>query len=127
MTRWTYGALLTFLGVAGTFAGELSPAGDAAPELSNRHCAAYGRGFFVVRGSDTCIKISGYISGGATFATGPGYPNVGGAFNLPPPSSGIDSGAGVSGDMRFETPIGPGQVSIAVRHGPYPQSHLDDQ
>jgi Porin subfamily len=127
MPRWVFGAVLIFAGMVEPFAGELVPPGDTAPAPANRHCAGYGRGFFAVRGSDNCIKITGYISAGATFVTGPGYPAVGGSFNLPPPSSGIDSGAGVSGDMRFETPLGPGQVSIAIRHGPYPQSHFADQ
>jgi hypothetical protein len=125
MPRWVYGAILMFPGIASPFAAELGPPGDAAP--ADGHCAGYGRGFFAVKGSDTCIKITGYISAGATFLTGPGYPNFGGSFNLPPPSSGMDSGAGVSRYMRFDTPLGPGQMSIAVRHGPYPQSHLADQ
>ena len=88
-----------------------------APAPAINRCAAYGLGFFSVKGSDTCMRISGYVgadvgfgSGGATAASGAPAANL-----------------GLSGDVRFNTPMGPGKLAVGVRHGALPPGSSSDQ
>ena len=50
-------ALLT---VAGAQAADL-PTRKAAPVEYVRVCDAYGAGFFFIPGTDTCLRIGGYV------------------------------------------------------------------
>jgi hypothetical protein len=80
-------------------------AAEAAP--ANAHCAALGDGFFAVAGSSTCLRISGHVSAGVGFVAGGAN---GHAFAAPVTSSATEGG--VAGDMRFDTPMGPGRVYV---------------
>ena len=126
MNLWKLSMLLLLLGPGFAWAGDGASTRQGAQTSSNRHCAVYGPGYFAVKGSDTCIKISGYISAGTEFSSGPTGAAANDIFN-PPPSSHIDTGLGVASDMRFETAAGPGEVSIAVRRGPLQHFPLDAQ
>lgn len=46
-----------------TKSGKLLPLKGAA---SRNSCAAFGPGFVRVEGSDTCVKVGGYVSSGAS-------------------------------------------------------------
>ena len=85
----------------------------AGPAVDHR-CDSFGPGFFAVKGSDACIRVGGYIDAGATFASGSNAVNAGRIYNQAP-AAGLSSSAGVSGDIAFDTPLGPGLVSIGIR------------
>jgi len=54
--------------VAGSaFAADL-PAKKAAPAAAVTACPAFGAGFFTIPGSDTCIKLGGYMNNLTTFS-----------------------------------------------------------
>ena len=53
------GAAASFLAVAGAQAADLP--GRVAPAAYVKICDAYGAGFFYIPGTDTCLKIGGYV------------------------------------------------------------------
>jgi hypothetical protein len=110
MGRWGLGLLTAAAIVEAASAQDVSqsPRTDQAA-AAQAHCAALGPGFFAVTGSTTCMRISGHVSAGAGFvATG--------ANGRAPssPVAGTFTEEGVSGDFRFDTPIGPGRVYVHV-------------
>jgi len=54
------GSSATLVAVAGAQAADL-PSKKAAPATYVKICDAYGAGFFVIPGTDTCVKIGGYV------------------------------------------------------------------
>jgi len=54
------GSSATLVAVAGAQAADL-PSKKAAPATYVKVCDAYGAGFFVIPGTDTCVKIGGYV------------------------------------------------------------------
>lgn len=96
---------------APAYAGDVSPpaAKDVSPEQAR--CQALGEGYFAVKGSTSCIKISGYISAGVDF---------GGAAKRtegPAPSHVVgfsENSAGVSIETRFDTELGPGRIYVEI-------------
>lgn len=77
-------------------------------------CKAMGEGFYAVAGSNTCVKISGYIGTGVVFAS---------PVRVTPPIAGpsarhdtsfFEKGAGVSLEARFDTELGPGRLYVQV-------------
>jgi hypothetical protein len=84
----------------------------ASPDQTQ--CKLLGDGFYAVKGSTACVRISGYIAAGVTFAAPPrlGAP-AGGAF-APRPGAGADTHAGASVDARFDTEFGPSRLYIQV-------------
>jgi hypothetical protein len=113
MGRLTLTILAAILVVEAAQAQETSPgaknARAAEAAVANAHCAALGEGFFAVAGSSTCIRISGHVSAGVGFATS----SVNGhAFAAPVTGSAVEEG--VAGDVRFDTPMGPGRVYVNV-------------
>jgi hypothetical protein len=113
MGRLGLGLLAALAGVAPAFAQEAPPDAEsqAAAASANAHCAALGEGFFAVTGSSACMRISGHVSAGVGFAAG----GVNGRI-LGAPTTGSFTEEGVSGDLRFETPIGPGRVYVHVHN-----------
>ena len=85
---------------------------EPAPAVNR--CAAYGPGFFSVKGSDTCMRIGGYVGADVGFGSG-------GAQAAP------SGNLGLSGDVRFNTPMGPGKVAVGVRRGALPPGASTDQ
>ena len=113
MDRMGVGLLAALVMVQAAHAQDGPPGGDFGKSMADAHCAALGEGFFAVKGSSACIKISGHISAGVGFATGAaaGGHSFGGA-----PITGSATEEGVTGDMRFDTPIGPGRVYVDVHN-----------
>jgi opacity protein-like surface antigen len=93
------------------FAGDLFQ--PQVPSGEQARCSALGEGFYAVKGSNGCIKISGYIAAGADFAA-PGA-KASGAF-APKPNGGLTSQTAVSAEVRLDTPLGPGRLYVQVGH-----------
>jgi|GEM_PF-6854405 hypothetical protein len=104
-------AALAMIEAAAAQEAPSSASGDQAAAAANAHCAALGPGFFAVAGSSACMRISGHVSAGAGFATAGASGHA-----LAAPATGSFTEEGVSGDIRFDTPIGPGRVYIHVRN-----------
>src|SRR6185312_6971586 len=64
------GSAAGVLAVAGAHAADLPV--KAKPVEYVKVCSAYGAGFFYVPGTDTCIKIGGWVRAEYTFQTGTG-------------------------------------------------------
>jgi hypothetical protein len=54
------GSAATLVAVAGAQAADL-PSKKAAPATYVKVCDAYGAGFFYIPGTDTCLKVGGYV------------------------------------------------------------------
>jgi hypothetical protein len=119
-------ALAVLLGANSVWAVDTLSTHRAAPVIEGHRCAADGPGYFVVPGSDNCIKISGYVGAGAQFATGPGNAQTNELFGSAP-ATGVVSGIGVATDMKFQTPTGSCRVSIGIRCGQFQNLPADDQ
>jgi len=52
------GSSATLVAVAGAQAADL-PSKKAAPATYVKVCDAYGAGFFVIPGTDTCVRVGG--------------------------------------------------------------------
>ncbi|MCZ0736619.1 porin [Phreatobacter sp. AB_2022a] len=80
--RLLAGAASLILGAAGAQAADLP--GKAAPAEYVRVCDTYGVGFFFIPGTDTCLRIGGFVRADFIASTNPGNrvnnnPNVPGA------------------------------------------------
>ena len=80
--RLLAGAASLILGSAGAHAADLP--GKAAPAEYVRVCDTYGAGFFFIPGTDTCLRIGGFVRADYIVQTSPGNrlnnnPNVPGA------------------------------------------------
>jgi hypothetical protein len=84
---------------------------DQAADVAQAHCAALGPGFFAVTGSSACMRISGHVSAGAGFVAAGANSHAAAA-----PITGTFTEEGVSGDVRFDTPIGPGRIYVHVHN-----------
>ncbi len=89
------GSAAGFVAIAGAQAADLPVKAKAVQYV--KICSLYGAGFYYIPGTDTCIKLGGYVQADANFN--------GGNYNQPPwgspagvPNSGIDA-QGRSGDM----------------------------
>jgi len=91
------------------FAGSETSASRPVPAVDHR-CDAYGPGYFAIKGSDACVGVGGYIGADAVFASAP-------RATAPPvlKRSGLGSGVGVSGEIIFDTPLGPGKITVGTR------------
>jgi hypothetical protein len=105
-------------------ASDVLPPGESAPTNADLRCAALGEGFFAVAGSSACVQISGHISAGANFGSGAPAAHTAPHFTTPAANK-FDGETAVSGDLRFDTPAGPGRVYIDVRKDTY--SHWVDK
>jgi hypothetical protein len=115
MNRWGL-AVLAAVAVAGAAHGQDAPSSGKNPQAAevaaaNAHCAALGEGFFAVAGSSTCMRISGHVSAGMGFATGGAATHAFAATR-----TGTVTEEGVSSDVRFDTPMGPGRVYVHVQN-----------
>ena len=79
-------------------------------------CNAIGEGFYAVKGSNACIKISGYVAAGADFIA-PGAKGSGAV--APRPTGGLNSETAVSAEVRLDTPLGPGRLYVQIGHDAY--------
>jgi hypothetical protein len=104
---WAIRGLLTFgLALAGpATAGDalFAPQANGAPHAG---CVNLGPGYFPIKGSKACAKITGYVAADTNFGPARSYPR--------PLALGFAPLGGASADVRFDTPYGPGQVHFSV-------------
>ena len=110
MNRWGSGFALALVFAHGSLAGGLQTSTQAKTRVNDR-CAALGQGFFTVRGSDACVRISGHISAGAGFGGEAARVGASGFDFGPSPLIGAEA---ASGDLRFNTPNDPARVYLNV-------------
>jgi hypothetical protein len=110
MGRLSFGLVAALLVVESADAQSALPGQTEDRAAANAHCAALGEGFFAVTGSSACMRISGHVSAGAGFAT------AASGGHTAPPAMGTATEEGVSGDIRFDTPIGPGRIYVHVHN-----------
>ena len=115
MIRLSVGAIVALCGCLPAGAGDLLPAGLSGKPHADTHCAALGEGFFPVAGSNACIRISGHVSAGAGFGPGSQTPSALGSQFGGNAANGFNTEVGATGDLRFDTPAGPGRVYVDVR------------
>ena len=89
-------------------------------------CNLYGDGFYYIPGTDTCLKLGGWIraevawnaaANNTPFIVG-GFPFVNGSASEPPGSWAVSAGA--LADLRFTTAFTPVRLNFAV-HGTFNQ------
>ena len=97
------------------FAGDVF-APSAPPTPDQARCNAIGEGFYAVKGSNACIKISGYIAAGADFIAAGAK---GSGASAPRPTGGLNSETAVSAEVRLDTPLGPGRLYVQIGHDAY--------
>ncbi|MFZ2104585.1 MAG: porin [Roseiarcus sp.] len=97
------------------FAGDVF-APRAPPTPDQARCNAIGEGFYAVKGSNACIKISGYIAAGVDFIA-PGAKGSG--ASAPRATGGLNSETAVSAEVRLDTPLGPGRLYVQIGHDAY--------
>ena len=84
-----------------------------AAEVPSR-CAALGPGAFPVAGSQTCVRVSGYVAAVAGFGSGPAQ-----VFDrtnpfADTPAKGLGARIGAQLDVESDTELGPMSLSIGV-------------
>ena len=87
---------------------------ESPPDQS--YCKALGEGFFAVKGSDACIKISGYIAAGAGFAQSGRVSGAASALFPTRPGGGMGDSTAAGLDARFDAEMGPGRLYVEVGH-----------
>jgi hypothetical protein len=97
------------------FAGDML-APSAPPTPDQARCNAIGEGFFTVKGSSACIRISGYVAAGADFVASGAKGS--GAF-APRSTGGLNSQTAISAEMLLDTPLGPGRLYVQIGHDAY--------
>ena len=106
------GLFCLVVAMGGARAADLGPPEPQRETPERARCKALGEGFFAVKGSTTCIRISGYVSAGMGFVE-PGRiaaPTTG-PFAPHPFAYSTTEGAVES---RFDTELGPGRVYVQV-------------
>jgi len=107
---------MTFFGALGgaALAGDATAPNPKEISPEQARCQAMGEGFFALKGSSQCLRISGYVSAGVTF-TQPGL--------ISAPRSGpfaakattfTDKQAAVSVESTFDTEAGPARLFLEV-------------
>jgi hypothetical protein len=132
MKKALLGSAAAFAAVSGAAAADL-PSRKAAPAAYVKICDAYGAGFFYIPGTDTCVKVGGYVRADYIYApgqkvyayTGSANPALNttsvAAFSTPIQSSSAMSTSGmemrgrVDVDARTATPWGTARTFIRVR------------
>lgn len=108
--------LISAVAAFGAFAGPAYAGDDSTPASKDisweqARCQALGEGYFGVKGSTSCIRISGYISAGIDFggatkrADGTATSHVAGLSG---------NSAGVSIETHFDTEFGPSSVYVEI-------------
>jgi hypothetical protein len=127
MIRSSLGLFLAVAVPCAASAGDFLPSGQSAKPRSNTRCAAMGDGFFPVQGSDVCVKISGRISAGAEIGNGSGSAKPWASGFPTSLSHDANAETVMNGDLRFDTPAGPGRVYVGVRRDTNPHWITDSQ
>ena len=125
MIRLGIGLILALSACGLASADDVLPIGRVAKSPTNARCKALGEGFFPVAGSDACIRISGHVSAGVGFGSGGGSPGLN--FSGSQGGGGFNTEIGATGDLRFQTPAGPGRVYVDIRRDSNPRWAIDSQ
>ena len=107
----------TLLAVGGAvclMASASASAQSSKPAEIPARCAALGPGAFAVSGSQTCVRVSGYVAAVAGFGSGPGrlvdHSNPFGDA----PAKGVGMRVGARLDVTSDTDYGPMSLSIGI-------------
>ncbi len=108
--------LLSAVAAFGAFSGPTYAGDDLTPASKDisweqARCQALGEGYFAVKGSTSCIRISGYISAGVDFGEAAKRTNGPAATHIVGVS---ENSTGVSIETHFDTELGPSQVYVEI-------------
>ena len=100
------------------------PSRKAEPVQYVKICDAYGKGFFTLPGSDTCLKIGGYVRFETQYTPGQRIVNVGAAGTAASPvisqvagaqdTTGMEARGRVILDARTPTAMGPVRTYVRI-------------
>jgi len=115
------GSAVGFVAVAGANAADL-PSRKAAPASYVKICDAYGAGFFYIPGSDTCLRVGGYVRAEYQYTpgrrivqlTGTGFVNPA-QISASMDTSGMEMRGRVELDARTQTPWGTARTFVRLR------------
>ena len=114
------GTAAGIVAIAGASAADL-PSKKAAPATYVKICDAYGAGFFFIPGTDTCVKVGGYVRvdydyrperKNTTFVTATTTTNV---ANTDTTTSGFYNRGTIQLDARTPTSMGVARTFMALR------------
>ena len=110
------GSAAVLVAVAGAQAADL-PSKKAAPATYVKICDAYGAGFFYIPGSDTCVKLGGYVRAEYQYVPGKDTINTAGAVSQ---SKNVQAETGYEArgriDVDARTPTAMGAARTFVLH-----------
>src|SRR5665647_769578 len=119
------GSAAGFAVVAGAHAADL-PSRKAAPASYVKICDAYGAGFFYIPGTDTCIRLGGYVRAEYQYTPGHNvyqYSGTATAATLATPvqygkaqdTTGMEMRGRINVDARTATPWGTARTFVRLR------------
>ena len=116
------GSAATLAVVAGANAADL-PSKKAAPASYVKICDAYGAGFFYIPGTDTCVKLGGYVRAEYQYVPGQKTYNVNAGnaaaliqqFAGAQDSTGYETRGRIDVDARTPTAMGTARTFIRLR------------
>lgn len=98
------GSIAVIIAASGVRAEDAIVAPEPEPVEYVRVCAEYGSGYFYIPGSETCLKINGYIRFDVNFGFGDGFE-----------TSGVASGGGTLGATDDWNSRARGQVQLTAK------------
>jgi len=110
---FVFAATLIGLACASAFAGDAVAPNPKEITPEQARCQAMGEGFFAVKGSTNCLRISGYVSAGAGFLQPSGSVKAGNPF-ASRATTFSDQEVEVRVESQFDTELGPGRVVVEV-------------
>jgi len=105
------------MAVAGAQAADL-PSKKAAPATYVKICDTYGAGFFTIPGTDTCIKVGGYVRAEAQYSPGHNIYDNAGVLKQTGSSedtTGFEERGRVDLDARTPTAYGTARTLVSLR------------
>jgi len=112
------GSAAGIVAIAGASAADL-PSKKAAPATYVKICDAYGAGFFYIPGSDTCVRLGGYVR--AEYQYTPGQNTISAAtgaiqqFNQVQSTTGFETRGRIDVDARTPTAMGVARTFVRLR------------
>jgi hypothetical protein len=107
----------TIIAVASAQAADL-PSKKAAPVSYVKVCDAYGAGFFNIPGTDTCVKLGGYVRAEYQYVPGKDVKNASGAVTQSKKNmseTGYEVRGRIDVDARTPTAAGPARTFVRLR------------
>ena len=111
------GSAAGIVAIAGASAADL-PSKKAAPATYVKICDAYGAGFYTIPGTDTCVKVGGYVRAEAQYAPGQNVYSNAGALTQSAGSqdtSGFETRGRAEFDARTPTAYGVARTLVWIR------------